>query len=174
MDRLFDETDEPYVIVASHHPSWNLINGYVPSGVEPRVLGAQVIESLLDETRVIAWLSGHVHRHAITEHRREGRLLPEFTSASLIDWPQQSRLLEIDRDLDGTLVLTSMAIDHGGPASAPRWDLRDPRQLAGLSRTISRNIPGVREQITRFNQTAVAGQRPAVFGIRVPDAALGR
>jgi hypothetical protein len=82
-----DRAEEPYVVVASHHPSWCLMNPYRPGGADDRVLADEVLGALLDRTKVVVWLAGHVHRHSVTVHRRGERVLPEITSASLIDWP---------------------------------------------------------------------------------------
>jgi metallophosphoesterase (TIGR03767 family) len=136
--RTFADATEPYLVVASHHPSWCLVNGYssVP-WFGGRVLAEEVVGVLLDEPRVIAWIAGHVHRHELVMHRRDGRVLPEITAASLIDWPQQSRVLEIVREPGGALALVSTAIDHRSPAIADttRWD--DPLHLAAVSRQIA-------------------------------------
>jgi len=136
---------EPYLVVATHHPSWTLINGYTPPGdpsAAPRVLADELLGVLLGEPRVVAWLAGHVHHHSVTQHRGDGdRVLPEITSAALLDWPQQSRTLEIVRPGDGTLRLVSTAIDHVAPLAYDGSALDDPLHLAALSRQLSRNVP---------------------------------
>lgn len=136
------------VLVASHHPSWCLVNGYRPEGHEPRVLGEELLGTLLDSPVVVAWLSGHVHHHRLTVHRRGERMLAELTCASCIDWPQQARINELVRLRDGSLVLRSSAVDHHAPADAGRLPVEDVNHLASLSRTLARNTPSRREQLT--------------------------
>ncbi|NOS99725.1 MAG: hypothetical protein HOP29_03770 [Phycisphaerales bacterium] len=77
------------VIVASHHPSHCLQSIY------GSVLSEPSLQSLLNEfPNVIVHLAGHTHRHRVTD--RGGYL--EIETASLLDWPQEGRLIEIYRD----------------------------------------------------------------------------
>jgi len=139
--RTLADATEPYLVIATHHPSWCLVNGYSSTlDFEGRVLADELLGVLLDEPRVIAWMAGHVHRHEVVMHRRGARVLPEITAASLIDWPQQSRVLEIVREPGGVLALISTAIDHHAPvvADPTRWD--DPLHLAAVSRQIAAGV----------------------------------
>ncbi len=160
---------EPYLVVASHHPSWCLMNPWHPPGTEPRVLADEVLGTVLAERRVIMWLAGHVHHHAIVVHEQDDRRLPEITSASLIDWPQQSRVLEVVREDGGTLALVSTAIDHVPPMT-PAVD--DHSTLAALSRLLARNAPLIRDTLGRAEQVGRSGWwSPRNTILRVPDPA---
>lgn len=170
---VLDTTTEPYLVVASHHPSWTLVNGYTPPGdpaAARRVLADELLGVLLAEPRVIVWLAGHVHHHSVTLHRGLGdRVLPEITSAALIDWPQQSRTLEVVRPGNGTLQLVSTAIDHVAPLAFDESALDDPFHLAALSRQLSRNVPRFAEL---FDPLDAAGTRIELNRtIVVPDPA---
>jgi len=159
---------EPYLVIATHHPSWCLMNSYHPAGASPRVLADDVIRRLLDEPRVICWLAGHVHRHSVVMHRRNGRVLPEITCASLIDWPQQWRTLEVIRETGGTLALVSTAVDHAGVTDPALIGDDDPLHLAGLSRLIAHHMPDVRRGLDRrARQGTMAHELNTV--VRVPD-----
>ncbi|MCD4536061.1 TIGR03767 family metallophosphoesterase [Nocardioides sp. cx-169] len=131
------------VVVFSHHPSDRMDNAFVTPGADPeaerRVLGHEVLDLLLAHDRVVAWVNGHTHGNRIAaRHRSGGGGLWEITTASHIDWPQQSRLLELADNLDGTLSIFTTMLDHAGPA-AYDGRLDDPVQLAGLAREIAAN-----------------------------------
>src|SRR3954447_16656786 len=87
------------VIVFSHHTSASMSNPFVGTGgdPDPRVLGDEVTAYLLSQPRLIAWVNGHTHRNQITAHQRPDGSggFWEINTASHIDYPQQSRLIEI-------------------------------------------------------------------------------
>ncbi|MCW2846721.1 MAG: hypothetical protein JWR90_695, partial [Marmoricola sp.] len=126
----------------SHHPSSTKTNPIVATGgdLEPRVTGTEVLALLLRHWEVVAWINGHTHRNEVRAHRRPagGGGLWEISTASHIDWPQQSRLVEIADNRDGTLSIFATVVDHAGPAAGPH-DLRTPTGLAGLSRELAAN-----------------------------------
>jgi len=149
VDQL-DRVRDRYVVIASHHPSPTLTNDYSPEGAQPRVLGPDVVELLLASPQVIAWIAGHVHFHAAMRHDNGQRAFIEITSASLIDWPQQGRILEFLR-LPGTgeVAIVSTVVDHCAP---PEWDasaLDDHVNLASVSRALSANDYRLRENSLR-------------------------
>ena len=134
---VLEQSEDRYVVVMSHHPSWCLTNAY--SEGEPRRLAAEVVHLLLDHPQVIAWLSGHVHAHASLWHESaDGGGFWEITTASLIDWPQQARILEFIR-ADGGVAIRSTVLDHGAPAGWSADDLGDHRGLAAISRVLAAN-----------------------------------
>jgi len=62
----------------------------------------------------------------------------ELNTAAHIDWPQQSRIVEVVDNRDGTLSVFGTIVDHAGPASSGRSPSR-PLALASLSRELSAN-----------------------------------
>jgi len=157
-----------YVVITSHHPSPTMVNDYAPDGIVPRVLGAEVVELLHAYPNVIAWIAGHVHFHAVLRHEREGGAFVELTTSSLIDWPQQARILEFVRDREaGEIAIVSTVIDHHAP---PSWsaDLGDVTNLASVSRVLAANDYRVREGSLRG---LTLDSSPAVRNVvwRVPD-----
>lgn len=132
-----------YVVVTSHHPSWTLINAFAPEGSSRRVLAEELIRVLLAEPRVVAWVAGHVHGNTVRIHpSRHGGML-EVTTASLIDWPQQGRLIELLEHPEGGVVVAMTLVEHAGWWSEHEPDLSsmlaDPISLAGLSRVLAGN-----------------------------------
>ena len=81
----------------------------------PRVLGADVLATLLAHDCVIAWVNGHTHTNQVwARTRADGTGLWEINTASHIDWPQQSRIIEIADNADGTLSIFTTMLDHAG------------------------------------------------------------
>ena len=108
------------VVVCSHHTSWTMANTLVGIGGDftARVSGAKVLEQLLSHKEVVAWVNGHTHKNTVLAHTRpEGGGLWEINTASHIDWPQQSRLIEICDNGDGTLSIFTTMVDHAGPTA---------------------------------------------------------
>ncbi len=140
LERLLARSTDRYVVVASHHSSTSMDNALVGTGgdVEPRVLGPEVVAALLAAPTVIAWVNGHSHRNRVTPHAREGGGgFWEVNTASHIDWPQQSRIIEVADNRDGTLSVLTTVLDHAAPLGAPGLD--SPLALAALSRELAAN-----------------------------------
>lgn len=133
-----------YVVVFSHHTSGTMTNPLIGTGLDldPRVLGPAVVETLLAHPCVVAWVNGHTHRNQVTAHRRAGGSggFYEINSASHVDFPQQSRLVEIVDNRDGTLSIFTTMVDHAGAASHGT-SLDSTTALASLSRELSSNDP---------------------------------
>jgi metallophosphoesterase (TIGR03767 family) len=130
------------VVVASHHTSSSMTNPLVGTGgdTEQRVLGDEVVALLLASPQVIAWVNGHSHTNQVWAHKRtDGKSgFWEINTASHIDWPQQSRLIEIVDNADGTLSIFTTMVDHAGPTSYG-GRLGGPKRLAGLARELAAN-----------------------------------
>ena len=108
--------------------------------------GRRTVRSLLGGTpNVIAYVTGHTHANAVRFWgAQRGRGFWEINTASHIDWPQQSRLIQLMDNRDGTLSLFGTIVDSAAPARAPapgpavglRLD-----QLVSLGRTLAFNDP---------------------------------
>jgi hypothetical protein len=112
----------------------------VPAG-SGRIRGAEVRDLLLRYPNVILWVNGHTHRNGIRPfHRPAGSAVAggfwELNTAAHIDWPEQSRIVEITDNLDGTLSVFATIVDHSGPLSGGTSSVA---RLAGLSRELSAN-----------------------------------
>jgi len=103
----------------------------------------------LRHRNLIAFVNGHQHYNQITPFGRRGGGFWEVSTASHIDWPQQSRLLELFNNRDGTLSLFGTIIDHAGPANPGSAPLdthgvasrREVLRIASISRELACNDP---------------------------------
>jgi metallophosphoesterase (TIGR03767 family) len=127
-----------YVAIFSHHTIGTMTN--VPAG-SGRIGGTEVAALLLRYPNVIMWVNGHTHRNQVLPHARPAGALVgggfwELNTAAHIDWPEQSRIVEVVDNLDGTLSIFGTIIDHAGPLAG---GLSSTTSLAGLSRELSAN-----------------------------------
>jgi 3',5'-cyclic AMP phosphodiesterase CpdA len=124
------DRERRYVVLASHHPLETLIN---PAGPDSRVLGDEFGEVLARHPSVVLWLAGHTHVVAATPHGSYWQVV----APSLIDWPQQARIVEVMRG-NGLLRIVATMVDHAGQAP---WDetIASIPALAGLSRELAAN-----------------------------------
>ena len=163
---LAASTDK-YVLVFSHHTAATMTNGLVFTGLDTnfRVLGDQVVEALLASKNVIAWINGHTHRNQILAHRSADGTsgFYEINTASHVDFPQQSRLIELADNADGTLSIFTTMVDHAGITSYG-GSLVDNVRLSSLSRELSANDP----QQRGANSTGGAADRNAELVLNDP------
>ncbi len=106
-------------VLASHHGSASLVNTL---GADPERLLAQALtDAVHRHPCVVAWLVGHRHLHRVTAHphpQGTSRGFWEITTASIIDWPSQTRAVEILRHADGQIEIVCTLQDHqGAPGS---------------------------------------------------------
>ncbi len=142
LEQVLADSADRVVMVFSHHTSSTMTNVFVATGgdTEQRVTGPAVLERLLSHREVVAWVNGHTHRNQVTAHTRpEGGGLWEINTASHIDWPQQSRLIEVTDNRDGTLSIFTTMVDHAGPSTG--GGTTDAPALAGLARELAANDP---------------------------------
>jgi metallophosphoesterase (TIGR03767 family) len=110
------------------------------------VQGKQTVRALLDATpNVVAYVTGHTHANAIRFWgAKHGRGFWEINTASHIDWPQQSRLIQLMDNRDGTLSIFGTILDSAAPEAAPAPGPAvglTLEQLASLGRTLAFNDP---------------------------------
>lgn len=122
------------VMVFSHHPDLTFAEfGMFAPLVPVEVTAAQLNAELASWPNVIAWVAGHTHRHRIRAFKVEngegsnGAITADVSckgpgpcagfwqieTASLIDHPQQQRLLEIFDNGDGTGTIRGPVLTHG-------------------------------------------------------------
>ena len=155
------------VILFGHHPIRSLVNpapdedagpcalravfgpgcDLDPRNSKPLHLGGDLRALLLANPHVIAYVAGHTHENRVTAFARPGGSggFWGIETASEIDWPILSRLLEVMDNRDRTLSIFGTLIDHGAPhatppAGTPAFGL-DPATLAALGREFSYNDP---------------------------------
>ena len=144
LEREISESTKP-VVLASHHPLSKMFNGYSPVGT--RICVEEITKMLLKYPQVILWLAGHEHRHHIEwlgeKENESGFWLVE--TASHIDWPQQSRTVEIVKAHDGDIYIGLTVIDHAGESTYS--DAQTPLEMAALARLLSANVWQRREEL---------------------------
>ena len=103
---------------------------------------------LLRHRSVIAFVNGHEHANRVDAFERAPGTGPaqggfwEINTASHIDWPQQSRVLDIVDNRDGTISIFGTTIDHAAPLNPGSADATDSKsRLAAISRELSFNDP---------------------------------
>jgi metallophosphoesterase (TIGR03767 family) len=131
------------VVVFSHHTVETMNNPIVfVDDPQPRVLGPQVRDLLLRFPNVVAWVNGHTHRNTITPFPRPdgGGGFWQVNTAAHIDFPCQSRLLEVVDNRDGTLSIFGTLLDAAAPLSYG-GQLGGTTALASLARELSANDP---------------------------------
>jgi len=159
------DAERRYVVLASHHPLRTLTNGIVPETATPRVLGPQLAAVIDAHPSVVLWLNGHTHRTEATPRRTWW----EVTAPSLIDWPQQGRIVEVMRT-PGTLTIAATMLDHAGP---PAWDgtVDSPEAMAALARELAANDWQWREHRLEHHPRAGArDERNVLLHLRDPWA----
>jgi hypothetical protein len=90
---------------------------------------------------VVLWLNGHIHTNRVRPRPDPGGGTGGFwevTTASLVDWPCQGRLVEIFDAGDGMVAIGCTMVDHGGAIGVGDTE---PEDLAGLHRELAGNAP---------------------------------
>ena len=94
---------------------------------------------------VIAYVAGHTHDNRITPYFRRGKGLWEINTASHIDWPQNSRQIDVMDNRDGTLSIFSWVLDQSAklatPAAGSSATGFSDLDLAAVSRRLALNDP---------------------------------
>jgi metallophosphoesterase (TIGR03767 family) len=133
------DRERRYVVLASHHPLWCLVNARLPVELadvaDRRRVEQQELALLLQRHPcLVLWLNGHVHRATVVPHDSWW----EVSAPSMIDFPQQGRVVELLRSKTGMLTIACTMFDHHGELP---WNggISSVEQLAGLSRELSAN-----------------------------------
>ncbi len=143
-----DEAAPPCLGPDSHGHDTNPGCDVDPRNSSPIHLGADATALLHQYPNVIAWVAGHSHVNDVTPYPDgSGGGFWMIRTAAEADWPQQSRLLQIFDNHDGTLSIFGTILDHASNATAPsaisNLSNPDPYQLASIGRTLSYNDPQV-------------------------------
>lgn len=128
------DRDNGLAILVSHHGADSLVN---ERGNDPhRRLADGFLAVVHRHPCAVAWLVGHRHINRIEPRPGPSGGFWEITTSSTIDWPSQTRAIELVRHGDGSIELISTMRDHDD----------EPDGLATLHRELAH----------RFAQTAAA------------------
>jgi metallophosphoesterase (TIGR03767 family) len=142
------QADQKMVMLFSHHSPASLNNpAQDPNPFDaaatdlPRHETDDVLAVVNAYSCVIAWVSGHSHENKII--KRDSWW--DIRTAAHIDWPPQSRLIEVVDNNDGTLSIFGTMVDHGDEplvAKARELMANDPHAGfgAGDGEAIDRNV----------------------------------
>jgi metallophosphoesterase (TIGR03767 family) len=134
--------EDRLVIVFSHHGTDTLTNDrHLGPGGEPLLKGADVLALLHRFPNVVLWLNGHTHSNAVRARRDPAdpaRGFWEVTTCAIMDWPCQTRLVEL-ADAGGHLSIVCTMVDHDTPPAPSSLDTND--DLAALHRELAANSP---------------------------------
>jgi metallophosphoesterase (TIGR03767 family) len=146
--------DDRLVVLFSHHGIDTLTNLRAagpqteagPDGAD--VVGGPAVRTLLHRfPNVVLWLNGHTHTNGVRP-----RIDPldaahgfwEVTTSAIVDWPCQSRIVELVDLSGGAMAVVCTMVDHSGPlgyGSSFDGSSLSTRQLAGLHRELAANMP---------------------------------
>jgi hypothetical protein len=140
-----DELAPPCLLPDSHGHDLNPGCDLDPRSSSPVHLEADAVNLLHEFPNAIAWVAGHSHVNTVDAFPNPSGPggFWSIRVAAEADWPQQSRLLEVFDNHDGTLSIFGTILDHVGQSAAPApgtaasgMDLND---LASVGRTMSFN-----------------------------------
>ena len=124
---------------------------------QPCALADPVVPPTLEETlrclllrhpSAVAFVNGHEHNNRINPFERREGAGPavggfwQINTAAHIDWPEQSRVIDVVDNRDGTLSLFGTILDHAAGPNPGSGDATDSSsRLASISRELSYNDP---------------------------------
>jgi metallophosphoesterase (TIGR03767 family) len=134
--------EDRLAVLFSHHGTGTLTNTAHNGPDGGPVLGGSDVLALLHRfPNVVLWLNGHAHVNAVRPRFRPGspvRGLWEVTTCAVIDWPCQTRLVEVV-DRGGYLSIVCTMVDHDTPAAPAA--AATGAGLASLHRELAANAP---------------------------------
>jgi metallophosphoesterase (TIGR03767 family) len=140
-----DELAPPCLLADSHGHDINPGCDLDPRLSAPIHLQADLVNLLHEFPHAIAWVAGHSHDNIVNPFPSPSGPggFWSVRVAAEADWPQQSRLLEVFDNHDGTLSIFGTILDHVGQSAAPApgtpASSMDFNDLASAGRTMSFN-----------------------------------
>jgi metallophosphoesterase (TIGR03767 family) len=140
-----DELAPPCLLPDAHGHDLNPGCDLDPRSSQPLHLEADAVNLLHEFPNAIAWVAGHSHDNLVNPFPNPSGAggFWSIRVAAEADWPQQSRLLQVFDNHDGTLSIFGTILDHAGQAAAPApgtpASAMDFNDLASAARTMSFN-----------------------------------
>ena len=165
-----DKGNDKLIVLFSHHSSKSLDNpGGDPEAEpyhcfertdNPECSGGEGVRELFQRfPNVVAWVNGHEHNNRVRAYRvpkEQDQALGfwEINTASHIDWPQQSRLIEIGwrpgKKAD-SVVIFGTAVDHAAGLEPNKATMSTEDYLASIARVEAYYDACVREGQAQCN-----------------------
>jgi metallophosphoesterase (TIGR03767 family) len=166
--------EDRLVVLFSHHGTGTLTHHaatHAGPGGEPCVDAAGLLAILHRFGNIVLWLNGHTHVNEVRPRHHPGnpaRGFWEVTTCAVIDWPCQTRLIELIDRGDYLSIVCTM-VDHDTPAIAASLETGDG--LASLHRELAANVP---YRGTHSGMAGTAGDRNVELRVvpRFPLATL--
>jgi metallophosphoesterase (TIGR03767 family) len=136
--------DNRLVILFSHHGTDTLNNTRGPRaepGGEPALGAAELLALLHRFPNMVLWLNGHTHTNTIRLRRDPAdpmRGLWEVTTCAVVDWPCQTRVVELLDHGEYLSIVTTM-VDHDTRVAPGAPETGD--EFAALHRELAANVP---------------------------------
>ncbi|HEU5421611.1 MAG TPA: TIGR03767 family metallophosphoesterase [Streptosporangiaceae bacterium] len=136
--------DDRLVVLFSHHGTDTLAGtqgGHAGPGGQPMLGGRELTALLHRFPNVVLWLNGHTHLNAVRARPAPGGAAGGFwevTTCAVIDWPCQTRLVELTDCGDYLSVVCTM-LDHDTPAMVTAT--QTSAEIASLHRELAANVP---------------------------------
>ena len=193
--RLSPKGRDRLVVLFSHHSSPTLRN---PGGDaegqpfhcfrksdQPECANGEGLKNLLHRfPNVVVWVNGHEHNNAVRAFPAPGERDPargfwEVNTAAHIDWPQQSRLIEIawrpgPPGRADTVFIYGTIVDHGAPPDPDRDAQSTVTYLSALSRVEAYYDACVREGQAKCEAAGRRKDRNVKLVIKAPFDLGGR
>ncbi len=136
-----DQQPGRLAILASHHGAVSLTNML---GADPHRLHTSALTAVLHRHPcLVAWLVGHRHLHEVRPHPGPGGGFWEISTGSLIDWPVQTRAVELLRHPGGAVEIVCSLLDHHAPeGSLAHLHHNLARRFAGRQAPAMQGLPG--------------------------------
>ena len=121
--------------------------------------GAKTVSELFAEyPNLVTYVPGHTHENRVIAYpKKTSDIFWEINTSAVIDHPQQSRLIEVFDNRDGTLSIFGTILDHASPATPPAGGTAasgfDGPRLASVGRSFAFNDPQSGQAATESGDT---------------------
>jgi 3',5'-cyclic AMP phosphodiesterase CpdA len=124
-----------------------------------------VLELLAKYPNIVTYVPGHTHENRVIPYPKDnGDVFWEINTSAVLDHPQQSRLVEIFDNRDGTLSIFATILDHASPAAAPASGTNaagfSSLELASVGRHFAWNDPQLGHLATESEGAVGPSGRP--------------
>lgn len=104
---------------------------------------------MLRHPSAVAFVNGHEHNNRVDPYRNATRGFWELNTAAHVDFPQQSRVIDVADNCDGTLSIFGTLVDHAAAPNPGDGSSPQTGKLASISRELSYFDPQSRREGAR-------------------------